>query len=203
MKLSLLLSIALLFGACSTAHLIHAGTTNKLSITMKDRVIVEGEGDPLFKHIINLVNLRVEQSVFELKDGSILTYEYARAATSYQFTHSMIRTVTIVFPSYNARLVNIKDNLHFFELKAKDKSEIEYLILENMNKKGVRMLYGLDTKLFYSIYYGGLTKYNEPAINEIVKAVNVTEQYIKSKWNHKNIILDLIISKVDTSKIRV
>jgi len=206
MKSSILLALTLLLGACSTAHLIQTDKTNELKITMKDKVIAEGKGDPFYKHTVNLTNLNIEQTVYKMKDGSILTYEDARAATSNQFTHSMARSVTIIFPTYNATLISIKDNLHFFKLIAKDKSETEYLILENMNKKRVKMVYGLDKNLFYSIY-GILIESKESIISNSNKSVNESldnpESYIKSRWNHKNIILDLIVSKVGTSKIRI
>ena len=143
MKKSIILSLAMLFSACATPYIEHT-QDNLLQITMNDKLIIKGEGNPLFKNTIKLLNLTIQQRIFLMDDDTVLTYEDATASMGYRYNYGIQKTVSIIFPQYNYELIDIKGNIHFFTLKTN--TNTEYLILENMNKKRIKMIYGLDKK---------------------------------------------------------
>jgi len=78
----------------------------------------------------------------------------------------------------------------FFKLTSK--TNTQYLILENMNKKRLKFIYGLCQNTFKSIFDSIINK--QKMINSVQpdkhKVLNDKSIYIRSKWNSKNIILD-------------
>lgn len=197
MKKSIILTLAILFSACATPHIEHA-QDNLLRITMKNKVLIQGKGEGLLHKRVKLLNLHIEQTVFQMDDKSILTYEDATASAGYKFKYGMQKTVGIIFSNYNYELVDIKGNIHFFKLASKDK--VKYLILENMNKKRVKLIYGLNKNIFDGLLEvlsdektTSLHNVISSGPNEILKDKNV---YIKSSWNMKSSLLNNLVMKV-------
>ena len=197
MKNSIILTLAILFSACATPHIEHT-QDNLLCITMKNKFVIQGEGKPLLHQKTKLLNLNIEQTVFEMDDKSILTYEDAIADAGYKFKYGMQKTVGIIFSDYNYELVDIKGNIHFFKLLSQDK--VEYLILENMNKKRIKFIYGLNKNIFNGLLKVLSDKETTPLCNiissgsnEILKDKNA---YIKSSWNMNSSVLNNLIMKV-------
>jgi len=183
-----------MFSACTTPH-IH-NNKNILEITMKDKSVVKGIGELIYQNRVNLVNIDIEQKVYLMNNGSILTYEDAPVSTGYVYSYGMKRTVGIIFPQYNYDLIDTKGNIFFFKLS--NQNEIEYMILENMNKKRIKFVYGLSEKIFQSIFDTLVNRKKMPdnITSKNQKVIKDESLYIKSKWNSKNIILDTIIKKV-------
>jgi len=193
MKTILITSLAILFSACTTPHI--QNNDNILEITMKDKSLIKGTGKLIYENRVNLVDIDIQQKVYLMENGSVLTYEDAPVSTGYVYSYGMKRTVGIIFPQYNYDLIDTKGNLFFFKLT--NKTDTQYMILENMNKKRIKFVYGLSQKLFESIY-DNLVK--EQKMTESIEShqKSILEDktlYIKSKWNVKNIILDTIITK--------
>ena len=183
-----------MFSACTTPHI--QNNNNILEITMKDKSIVKGSGKILYENRVNLLNINVLQKVYRMDNGSILTYEDAPVSTAYVYSYGMKRTVGIVFPQYSNNLIDIQGNIFFFKL-TNEKSTL-YMILENINKKRIKFVYGLDQNLFQSIYSSLATGSKVLKNNKSDDSENIQEDktiYIKSRWNNKNIILDGIITK--------
>ncbi len=65
MKNLIILTLAILFSACATPHIEHT-QDNLLRITMKNKVVIQGEGSPLLHKKIKLLNLNIEQTVFQM-----------------------------------------------------------------------------------------------------------------------------------------
>ena len=183
-----------MFSACTTPH-IH-NNKNILEITMKDKSVVKGIGELIYQNRVNLVNIDIEQKVYLMNNGSILTYEDAPVSTGYVYSYGMKRTVGIIFPQYNYDLIDTKGNIFFFKLS--NQNETEYMILENMNKKRIKFVYGLSEKIFQSIFDTLVNRKKMPdnITSKNQKVIKDKTLYIKSKWNSKNIILDTIIKKV-------
>lgn len=202
MKKSIILSLAMLFSACATPHIEHT-QDNLLQITMNDKLIIKGEGNPLLKNTIRLLNLTIQQRVFLMDDNTVLTYEDATASVGYRYNYGIQKTVSIIFPQYNYELIDIKGNVYFFTLKTN--TNTEYLILENMNKKRIKMIYGLDKKLFEKLL-SALSKEESPSLEKYI-SLQSTEAHkdislhIKSTWDMKSSILNKLVTKVGRRKI--
>ena len=202
MKKSIILSLAMLFSACATPYIEHT-QDNLLQITMNDKLIIKGEGNPLFKNTIKLLNLTIQQRVFLMDDDTVLTYEDATASVGYRYNYGIQKTVSIIFPQYNYELIGIKGNIHFFTLKTN--TNTEYLILENMNKKRIKMIYGLDKKLFEKLL-SARSKEESPSLEKYI-SVQSTEAHkdislhIKSTWDIKSSILNKLVAQVGRKKI--
>jgi len=197
MKKSIILSLAILFSACATPHIEHT-QDNILQITMNDKLIIKGEGNPLYNKSVQLLNLNVQQTVFHMDNKQVLVYEDATAEVGYRFKYGMNKTLGIVFSNYNYELIDIKGNIHFFVLRTS--KDTEYLILENMNKKRIKFIYGLNKNIFNGLLKVLSDKETTPLCNiissgsnEILKDKNA---YIKSSWNMKSSVLNNFVMKV-------
>ena len=193
-KIIIITTLALLFSACTTPHI--ENTNNVLEITMNKTSIIKGRGELIYKSRVNLVNINIDQKVYLMDNGSVLTYEDAPLSSGYTYNYGMRRTVGIIFSQYSYNLVSTKGNIYFFKLT--DKERTLYLILENINKKRVKMVYGLSSKVFEAIADSLNTEKNllledSSVHNSIHKDKSI---YIKSNWNTKNIVLDNIITKM-------
>jgi len=200
MKTILISSLCILLSACATPHIEH--TNNTLLISMHNKSLIKEKGKLLYKNRVNLINLHIDQKVYLMDSGSIITYEDAAVTSGYQYNHGMKRTVGIIFPRYRYNLFKTKGNLFFFKLT--NQQDTQYMILENMNKKRVKLVYGLDKYTFNNIFHALSKNDKIPKAIEHTKQklVNDKSTYIKSNWSSKNIILDTLIRK-SISKKRV
>jgi len=73
-KVILFSLIVAIFSACSLHH-IGYDEKNKLSISLDNKTVVKEYGDIVYKNQINLSQLQIEQKVFVMKNGRVLTYE--------------------------------------------------------------------------------------------------------------------------------
>lgn len=198
MKTIIIISLCILLSACTIPHIEHKNNT--LLISMHNKNLIKATGKLIFEHRVNLINLYIDQKVYLMESGSVITYEDATVTSGYQYNHGMKRTVGIIFFNYSYDLLDTKGNLFFFKLT--NREDTQYMILENMNKKRVKMVYGLDEYTFNNIFHA-LSK-NE----KIPKSLEQTKQklvhdkstYIKSNWSNKNIILDTLITKPMSKK---
>ena len=182
-----------MFSACVTPHI--QNNNNILKITMKDKSIVKGTGELIYENRVNLVNIDIEQKVYIMDDGSVLTYEDAPVSTGYVYSYGMKRIVGIIFPQYNYDLIDTKGNIFFFKLYSK--TDIQYMILENMNKKRIKFVYGISQNVFQSIFNSLINEQKMPKNTQIINRTIKDDKtlYIKSKWSSKNIIVDTIITR--------
>jgi len=182
-----------MFSACATPHI--QNNNNILKITMKDKSIVKGTGELIYENRVNLVNIDIEQKVYIMDDGSVLTYEDAPVSTGYVYSYGMKRIVGIIFPQYNYDLIDTKGNIFFFKLYSK--TDIQYMILENMNKKRIKFVYGISQNVFQSIFNSLINEQKMPKNTQIINRTIKDDKtlYIKSKWSSKNIIVDTIITR--------
>ncbi|MEA2072488.1 MAG: hypothetical protein U9O86_02800 [Campylobacterota bacterium] len=190
---TILTSLMVLFSACSTPHIKNINDT--LQITSKEQSLISDTGKVLYESRVNLVNINVLQKVYKMSNGSILTYEDASLSTGYIYSYGMSRTVGLIFPQYNTELLDTQANMYFFKLS--NEKDTLYMILENMNKKRIKLLYGFTKESFTNI---SKSIVNNKEIN-ITSAINPNksisyDSYVKSRWNSKNIILDTIITKM-------
>ena len=195
-------SITILIGACASPSIKQANNT--LQIQLDDKSIIQGYGNIIYKGRVNLTNINIYQNVYKMNNGLILTYEDAITDTSYKLSYGVNRMVDIIFPGFQRQNIQNKGNLYFIELKSTDK--ILYLILENMNKKRYKLVYGFDQNSFKKLFTAISTESEVAIQSQLVPANNKViinpKLYIHSKWNEKNIIMDGILTKVGARPYR-
>ena len=190
-----------LFSACSMHH-IDYNDNNQLSIIFKNKIVVHEYGDVIYKNQINLSHIIIKQKVFNMKNGKILTYEEVQTAPQYKFQFGMNRTVGIIFSDYVYDFLDSKGNIHFFILTDKKTKEKVYLLLENINKKSLKLVYGFQKDTFEKLKNLLLTdkafEKDDKIYATTIKANKAN--YILSSWKINNIILDNIVSKIGGNK---
>ena len=187
-------SLIAVLSACSMPHI--ENNNNTLQITQKDKSSIKGTGKLMYESRVNLVDIDVQQKVYLMDNGSVLTYEDAPVSTGYVYSYGMRRTIGIIFPQYSYDLIDTKANIYFFKLYSK--TDTEYLILEHMNKKRIKLVYGLSESVFQSIFDSLVNDKKMPNSIDVTsqKILDDKSLYIKSRWNSKNLILDGIITKM-------
>jgi len=187
--------MSMLMGACASSH-----------IQLDDKKITQGYGDVIYKSRVNLTNINIYQKVYKMNNGSVLTYEDAIIGTGYKLSYGVNRMVDIIFPGFHTQKIHNKGNLYFLELKGTDKTL--YLILNNINKKRYKLVYGYNQENFKELF---TTVTNEKETVLQVKSAPVhirneaiinPELFIYSKWSEKNIIMDTILTKVGARPYR-
>lgn len=87
--------------------------------------------------------------------------------------------------------------MQFYKLS--NTKETLYMIVQNLNKRALKVLYGFDKQMFDKIkiaFKKRDTFIDTQSVSVISSLDTNSSHYIKSSWNVKNIILDNIISKV-------
>ena len=187
-------------GACASPNIQQVGDYT-LQIQLDENRTIKGYGEIIHKSRVNLTNINIYQDVYQMQDGLILTYEDAVISTGYQFSYGVNRMVDIIFPDYNTKSLKNKGNFYFIELN--NYTETVYLILENMNKKRYQLVYGFDKKTFDELF-DTIVNSKEIVIESKLKTKNTKkiadpQNYVESGWNQRNIILDVILTKVGGS----
>jgi len=195
-KKILITTLLLTFFGCSSPSIKREGNET-LRIEIDSKTVVEASGEIIYKSRVNLSNINIYQYVYKMKSGRYLTYEDASVATGYKFYYGINRTIDIIFPKYQTEILNSNGNLYFVKLTNTDNSAV-YLILENINKKRLKFLYGFDKNELQSIYNSLHLQSKVESINSKVtdkKNDSAPEDFIISNWSYKNIILDGLLMK--------
>ncbi|SFV68826.1 hypothetical protein MNB_SM-4-1091 [hydrothermal vent metagenome] len=79
------------------------------------------------------------------------------------------------------------------------------MILENMNKKRIKMIYGLEKKLFLKLL-STLSKEESPSLPKYIsvpssKVRQDISSYIKSTWDMKSSVLNNLVTQVGRKRI--
>jgi len=199
---SLSLALFLTFLGCSTTHVVVQKDQN-IKIVLDTTTIVQAPGKLLKENSIDLTHIKVYQSLYKLK-GHIITYEEAVAQNGYKFQYSIPKTVGLVFSNYRYKKIKSIGSFTFFELHNKNSDEVVYLLVENINKKRLKFLYGMTQDNFYTLLQHIQNKkiivldtHNNESYNTQEKNTS-----IKSSWNFKNIILDTLVEKESRGRRR-
>jgi len=164
---------------------------------MQDTIIIKETSVPVYNNQINLSNINIYQNVVQSNNGSIITYESISVSSGYVFSYGVKRIVGNIFNKYNYESVAMQGNIHFFKLA--NKKETLYLVVENMNKRGLKMIYGMNENIFNKIIDAVKNAKTIKIENHTNTKKDVTVDYalyIKSNWNIKNLIIDNIITKM-------
>lgn len=196
MKIILATLLAISFISCSTSN-IQYDDKNSLTITTDSQIIVKSRVKKVYENRVNLSNINIYQDVLILDNSTILIYENIRISSGYKFSYGINRIIGIVFSDYTYDLLSSKGNLQFYKLS--NNKETLYLIAQNLNKKGLKILYSLDKSMFKKVQQtlvNSTTLIETQSKAKSFSSDSNASQCIKSNWSIKNIILDNIIQKV-------
>lgn len=197
-KKLLITSLVVTLSGCITSSSIAQIDNHALQIQFDTNKTITGHGEIIYKNRVNLTNIYIDQYVYKLDSELILSYEDAVVGTTYQFNYGVNRMLSIIFSEYNTSVIDNKVNLYFIELK--NETEVIYLILNNINKKRYKFIYGFNKDTFNGIY-NSIMNDKEVLVHSAVrhdkdKIISNPQKYIHSNWNPKNIVLDTILQKV-------
>ena len=195
------LALLLVLNACTMPQIKYSNN-DTIKIIINSKSVIQGKSKLLYENRVNLSDININQKVLLVENRMLLTYEDVTVTSGYQFNYGINRVVSIVFPKYNASLITREGNLYFYELHSKE--ERVYIILENMNKKGLKIIYGMSEDDFLCtrdfIVDSKDTSKNKKTAQVSVLPRNNFQDYIKSEWSYKNIILDNLVSKIGSTK---
>jgi len=202
MKKVIFLSFMLVFlTACSMHHIGYNGKNN-FFVSLDNKTVIKRHGDVIYKNQINLLQLYVNQKVLQMKNGKILTYEEVQTAAQYKFSFGIKRIVGIIFPEYTYDYLDQKGNIHFFILTNKITKQKVYMLLENINKKSLKLVYGFTEVIFNrlkELLIDNKSIVENDKVNNTDLKVNKSS-YVLSSWNPNIIILDNIVSKMGVQR---
>lgn len=196
MKIVFTTFIAIFFISCSTSN-IQYNNKNTLQIITDSKTITKFTAQEVYQNRVNLSNINIYQYALILDSGTLLIYEDIKLTSGYKFTYGINRTIGIAFPNYTYDLLGSKGNMQFYKLS--NTKETLYMIVQNLNKRALKVLYGFDKQMFDKIkiaFKKRDTFIDTQSVSVISSLDTNSSHYIKSSWNVKNIILDNIISKV-------
>jgi len=191
-KLSYSLFLIFAFIGCSTTHIDFDTQKNNVSIVLDGKNLLQMRGTALWKNQINLSHIKIYQYKYKFY-SNIIAYEEAIAQDGYFFQHPLNKTVSIVFPKFSYKVLYRIGNFTFYELLSKEsKKQSFYLLVENINKKRLQFLYGIDKNSFYSLM-DACKEHKKFTLHKSTFLKSETQ--IISQWNYKNIILDTLVGK--------
>ena len=192
--------IFMFLSACATPQINQIDDT-ELNISYKGTTLVSGYGKSVYKNTIHLSNINVYQTIYRMNDH-YLVYEYARASSGYKFTKGVKRSISIIFDTNAYDLEYRKGNIYFFVLYPKSSNPL-YLIVENVNSSALKLVYELKKENYEAIKKA--VEENKAIANNrpnddkesasSLPVIKNSTDYIRSKWNHKVIILDQLVAK--------
>ncbi|WP_304543782.1 hypothetical protein [Sulfurimonas microaerophilic] len=192
---TVLLSIFIFFTSCSSFHI--NSHNNQIQLLDDKSVVLDYSAQLLYKAELKLTNIRIGQKVYKLDTKAILTTEELYAATGYQFDGSVANIVGTGFSNHIYTKEFSKGDMSFFTLKSKNgKLSNLYLIVENQNKKRIKLFYGTDKEFYYKVLdlisNGTLNSklYNKQSLADVYSNPKL---YIDTTWSEKNIILDQLL----------
>ena len=131
-------------------------------------------------------SLAVRKSILQLNNNkSLIVYEDSRTDLDYEFEYGISRTIAVIFGTKTIYSIFKKSNLHAYQIKLKN-GKILNLIAQQDDTQNLKILYGMDKKLFSTI----LKKIN-PDRHYNLRGTLFTSQKIDEmildRWNVQNV----------------
>jgi len=190
---SIILSL-LFFTGCSAPHINFNDTIKAFELTRNNDILLTQDAKQVFQGRVNLPHISIYQYIYKLDNGDFVIYEQAYTHPYYKFDKSIDVLVSRVFPDYNVKRSARVGNLYFYTLEPQAHTHILYMVVENQNKKLLKIMYSKDKNIFERL----LHQLDQNAQFADLKLDNNISTkhchlFIKSKWNYKNILFaDLV-----------
>jgi uncharacterized protein YcfL len=138
--------------------------------------------------------LKIKRTLYALDNKrQYIVYEEIQVTTPYQFQYDMPRTISILFETNNYSMVDRVGNLSFFVIKMKNEKDL-LLIAQNLNKKGIRLIYGLNKEQFrQAMKHVGVKK--DIALGQPL-LLQSNEKAFLVRWSPKMVITDGLLKRI-------
>lgn len=176
-----------LLSGCSTPALF-VQNEQKIGI-IADQKHISVDAKSIISENITMDRLRIHRTLYEVDNvAQRIVYEDVKAQSPYQFQYDIPKTIGILFETNNYTMIDRIGNLSFFIIKIKNKKEL-LLIAQNLNKKGLRIVYGLNTKQLQSAFEHVKSK-KSATINNPVFMLPDDKSAFLIRWNAKMTLID-------------
>lgn len=144
-KLLVLVTIPLLFSACTTPAALQYDNKNLNLILKQKRIQVPGT--QIKSNRENFGILFLNQKLLRLNDSSLVMYETAKTDMQYMFQPITPRIISVVFDAVNIVKVYEKDSLYAYQLILKDHRILNIIVTQGYVDE-LQMVYGMSSKQF-------------------------------------------------------
>jgi len=141
-KLWFFAAVILIMSGCSTSNLDY--DNRQLTVEL-DKEYLHVDGTLIKRQDDNFKTLFLTKKLIRLKNGSMLMYEYAKTDMQYQFEHSTVQSIKIIFDAKSITSVYYGSHLYAFQLILKDNRVLNVLVSQ-MYDQELKMLYGMSTE---------------------------------------------------------
>lgn len=192
MKQTAFIITLLIMTGCSSPSL-YVDDQHTIGI-VADQKSIGVEARPLLQDRVTLDRIYVTRTLYGLEDrGQPVVYEDIRLQAPNQFQYDMPRTLGILFDTLKYRMIDRVGNLSFFILTLKDGRTV-LAIVQNINKQGMRLMYGLNAKqLNAALKHAGSNAAVPAGLNGVTLPADKTAFLIN--WNPKMTMLDGLIRR--------
>lgn len=185
------LIMVLLFAGCSSPSLFEKNG-DLIGLQLKGET-VSVEAEKIKEDRISLNNLSIKRTLYSLENGSHVVFELAVTQPPYQFSYDVKQSLRYIFDANKVVQIDRVGNLGFYAIELGADRQV-LAIAQNMNKKGIKMVYGLSKHQLKS----ALKKTEGESSVDIdalrgVQALGADESAFLTKWLPKLIILDGLI----------
>ena len=149
---------------------------------------------------VSLDGLLIRRTLYAADDSRALVYEDARTLPPYSFQYDVVQSLGIVFETSGVKQIARVGNLGFYALTFKDGGRPLYTMVENRNKKGLVMLYGLTRKqMAETMSAVGAKRSSAFETMGEGRLLPRTAAAFMSRWNPKMTILDGLLQRTGGS----
>ena len=141
------ISLLLLFTGCSAPQINFNDKIKAFELTRNHEILFTEEAKEVFKSRVSLPYINIYQYIYKLDNKEFVIYEQAYTQPLYVFNKSIDFLVNIIFPDYYSKRSATFGNLYFYTLQSLINKEIIYLLVENQNKKSLKILYTKDKRM--------------------------------------------------------
>jgi len=185
--------LMLLVAGCSSPSLIEKHD-DLLGISVEGET-VSVQAKKIKEDRINLSKLTVRRTLYALENGERVVFELAVTQPPNMFSYSVKESLRYIFKAQKVRQIDRVGNLGFYAITlSSDKSLLA--IAENMNKKGIKMVYGLTIKQLDAAISksGGKASVDSESLHSI-ETLSGDDNVFQSVWQPKLIIMDGLIKQ--------
>ncbi len=181
--------VLLFFTGCSAPHISFNDTIKAFELTRNNEILLTQDARQVFQGRVSLPHISIYQYIYKLDNADFIIYEQAYTHPYYIFDKNIDVIVSRIFPDYNVKRSARIGNLYFYTLEPEAHTYILYMVVENQNKKLLKIMYSKDKSIFDRLLHK-LDKNAQFADLKLDK--NISNKhchlFIKSKWNYKNIL---------------
>jgi len=184
----------LLFSGCSSPAVLKK---NDASIGIEyGKQHIEFRAKSIKHDTIAMNGLSVNRTLYAFDADRFVVFESAMAEQPYTFNYDVVRSLDLIFAAKKVIQLDRVGNLGFYVITLRDGSNL-LSIAENLNKRGIEMIYGLSKAQMDAAIQsvGGQSKIPLDSLERVVM-LSGTDSAFKSRWQPRLIILDMLLQRV-------